>query len=435
MINASRETDKSVLAEFGIDPSKIKFIKPVWKRAYYQAVNNWLTKYKTQPHSSTLEQVRGYIEVLHYLSELKEWITIQHVFRKALPVNPSTLNISLPLYEYLLFRELSRELLAITEDIINSLEDSAHDLTFIKMQKARAMSALTDKLQDSQKLFEELLHNTEKDTQINLESLTYLGIRQVNSGLYQEGIKNLRYALIKIEDNEKFILNEKIQELKTDIWENLAFYEMNSSHFQEAIQLYKNVINIRTELDLSHRLTHPSAHLGIIMRKMGEYEQALYYLEKAKEIAKLVEIESQTFWINHHLAYVYLNKGQPDLAEELCINSLVGHKKFKNQWGESDCYEQLGLIDLAMSRFKNAESNFKIALNIRQSLGNLHGTASCVLDLALASWHQRRFIKAVYYLFRGFYLYYKLGVLNMTRVRRMIKLSFGWTMGKRRGAM
>jgi tetratricopeptide (TPR) repeat protein len=435
MVSTSIVNDKSALVEFGIDISTIKFIKPAWKRSRYQAIINWLTKYKTQLSSSTLEPVRGYIEVLYHLCELKEWIIIQRVFRTPLPINPSTLNITLPLYEYLLFREFSRELLVISEDIIDSLRDSGHDITFVKMLKARAMSAISDKLEDSRKLFEELFHNTAKDTEIHIEALAYLGIRQVNSGFYQEGIKNLQDTLIKIDSNEQFLLNQKTQELKTDILENLAFCEMNSSHFQEAIQLYKNVIDIRNDLDLSHKLAHPSAHLGIIMRKIGKYEEALYYLETAKEKAKLVEIESQTFWINHHLAYVLLNRGQPNLAEKLCINSIEGYKKLKNLWGESDCYEQLGLIDLAMGRFKYAEKNFDVALRMRQSLGNLHGTASSVLDLALALWHQRRFIKAVYYLFKGFYLYYKLGVLNATRFRRMIKLSFDWTLGKRRWTM
>lgn len=432
MIVNSTVADQSVLTEFGIDISAIKFMKPGKRRARYLAIVNWLTKYKAEPGSSALRKVKGYIETLNNLCVLKEWETIQLVLYKQIFINS---NVSLPLYEYLLYRKLNQELRQISEEILDFLQETENNLDFVLMLKARALSDISDKLEDARKLFEELFINSEEGTEIKLESLIYLGIRQVNSGSYQEGIKSLTDALTTIESNQDFLSNLKIQELKTNILENIALYEMNSSHFHQAIKLYKDVIRIRRKLGSFHRVIHSSTHLGIIMRKIGKYEQARYYLSEAKESAKSFNNENQIIWINHHLAFTLLNEGEAGKAEKLCINSLAGYKKIDDRRGESDCYEQLGLINLAMKRYDNAEINFKKALNIRQYIGNLHGTASSTLDLALTSWHQRKFMNAAYFLLKGFYLYYKLGVLSFTRFRRMIKLSFEWTLGKRRWTM
>ena len=62
-----------VLKSLNIDPVAIKDIKPPWKRNKYRAVVNWLTKYKTSPDVSNLEKVKGYLEALHHLCELKVW--------------------------------------------------------------------------------------------------------------------------------------------------------------------------------------------------------------------------------------------------------------------------------------------------------------------------------------------------------------------------
>jgi hypothetical protein len=89
------------------------------------------------------------------------------------------------------------------------------------------------------------------------------------------------------------------------------------------------------------------------------------------------------------------------------------------------------LINLAENNFDEAQQNFQIALEIRQSISNLHGAASCLLDLALAYWHQKQLIKCIIFLFKGFYSYAKLGILNGVRLRRMLKLAYTWTFGKR----
>jgi tetratricopeptide (TPR) repeat protein len=398
---------------------------------YYIGIVNLLTKHKSKPGSSALEKIKPYRESIYFLCQLREWERIQVVLRTNFPINS---NISLPLYEYLIFNELSRELLSITQEILASLKDSEHDLAFAQLLKARAMLGTSTQLEDARFLLEELFRKSAPGTEIHIESLAYLGIRQVNSGLYQEGIENLNSALLKIDKGE-LASTRKIKEIKTDILENLAFFKMNASRFQEAIKLYHQVIVLRKDLGLFHKIAGPLAHQGIILRKIGDYEQARVLLERAREQASAIKSESKVVWISHHLAYVLLNQGNLDLSEGLCNFAINGYEKFKDQWGLSDCYEQMGLICLAKKEFSKAEKYFKSSLGIRRMIGNRHGTASSTLDLALVFWNMRNFPKAIFYLLKGFYLYYRLGLLNLMRFRRMLKLALIWTLGNKKWTM
>jgi len=431
MVSISSSDNELLLKDLGICPQTLADNCSSQELDNYIGIVNWLTRRKLKPGSSALEKTKGYKEALHLLCELQEWEKIQIILHKSLPINS---NISLPLYEYLLFNELSRELLAISQEILTSLEGYEHDLTFVELLKARAMSATNNQLEEARVLLEELFNKSLSGTEIHIESLAYLGMRQVNSGSYKEGIENLNSALLKA-DKSDFVDTAKIKELKTDILENLAFFEMNASHFQDAMRLYSEVISLREELGLFHKIVGPLAHQGIIARKIGDYEQARTFLEKAKKQATEIESESQVVWVSHHLAYVLLNQGNPDLAEDLCKFSINGYQKFDNQWGLSDCYEQMGLICLAQRNFDQAENHFQRSLNTRKMIGNRHGTASSTLDLALAFWNKRNFLKAIFYLLKGFYLYYNLGILNRTRFRRMLKLALVWTFGNKKWTM
>jgi tetratricopeptide (TPR) repeat protein len=431
MVANSSSDNELLLKQLGICPQTLADNYSSQEIDKYIGIVNWLTRRKLKPGSSALERTKGYKEALHLLCQLQEWEKIQVILHESLSINST---ISLPLYEYLLFNELSRELLAICEEIITVLEGCEHDFTFIELLKARAMSATNNQREEARLLLEQLFNKSLSGTEIHVESLAYLGMRQVHSGLYQEGIENLNSVLLKIDQGD-FASSIKIKQLKTDILENLAFYEMNASHFEDAMRLYNDVIFLRENLGLFHKTISPLAHQGIISRKIRNYDQAKFFLEKAKNRAIEIENESQVIWVSHHLAYVFLNQGNRDLAEELCQFSIKGCQKFDSQWGLSDCYEQMGLIALAQKKIEIAQNCFELSLNIRRMIDNRHGTASSTMDLALVFWNQGKFLKSIFYLLKAFNLYYKLGILNRARFLNMLKLALVWNFGNKKWTM
>jgi hypothetical protein len=61
----------------------------------------------------------------------------------------------------------------------------------------------------------------------------------------------------------------------------------------------------------------------------------------------------------------------------------------------ADVYEQLGFIHLAKNEIDEAYEKFEMALKIRIAVENRHGVASCMMGLALASWHKREYLNFI----------------------------------------
>ncbi|MBD2180340.1 tetratricopeptide repeat protein [Planktothrix sp. FACHB-1355] len=69
-------------------------ITPKWKRTQYRAVINWLTKYKPQPDSPILEQLRGCLEAFHHLCAVDAWEKAANLIRRGVPVTTSTVPLN-----------------------------------------------------------------------------------------------------------------------------------------------------------------------------------------------------------------------------------------------------------------------------------------------------------------------------------------------------
>jgi tetratricopeptide (TPR) repeat protein len=410
---------------------------PRFKKVNYQATIKFLNDYKTQSKEQSQKQVKDCLETLYHLGQIPEWELIDSVLINILKLpiylNPAVTNLSLPVAEYLLFQGSYQTLINTTKELINTLKNSTH-INHVLLLKARALAGLNQEPTQIFQILKTIAINSHPESLQHLEANCHLAMYQVGLGHYQEGIISLQNLLTIINHKlqNKFLSDYQIiYELKTEILEILAYYEMNRSNFTKASQIYDEVITLRQELGLIHKMINPQVHQGIILRRNSQYEQGIKILTNAQEQAKLINnLDAQTF-IAHHLAYIYLNQGNVTQAKPLAKIAFEGYQKLDNFRGISDCYEQLGLINLAENNFDEAQQNFQIALTMRQSISNLHGAASCLLDLALAYWHQKRIIKSIIFLFKGFYAYAKLGILNKVRLRRMLKLAYTWTFGKR----
>jgi tetratricopeptide (TPR) repeat protein len=67
------QANELILSKIGIDPSYVKFINPIWKRAHFRASINWLTKYYPAQSTSNLQKIHGYLEAFYHLSVVKAW--------------------------------------------------------------------------------------------------------------------------------------------------------------------------------------------------------------------------------------------------------------------------------------------------------------------------------------------------------------------------
>lgn len=425
-----------VLEQLGINPHNLSADFPTREqRLQYRAVVQWLTDYKPKSDATNLEKVRGYLEALHHTSQVKNWQLIKSILQLPIFITPKIGDLSLPLDEYLIWNNLDNIFLVYLNEIIASFPETCIDISYILILKARLLGS-SDRLAACN-LLQQIIDKLPEESQNNLEAHVRLGIYQINAAAYKKGIVSLHRSLQMIDNLLNYNLEDfapgKLNELKSDILEYLAFSEMTHSRFSKAIELYTQVLNIRKQNNLRHKLISPLVHIGIVHRRIADYNRAIYYLSEAKIMAEKLHDDNAIAWIPHHLAWVFINQGKLLLAEEQSKISLQGYKKMESQAGQggiADVYEQLGFIHIAKSEIDAAYEKFEMALNIRKTIKNSHGAASCMMGLALASWHKRHYLKFLRFLLQGFNGYYKIGVLNRRRIFRMMRLAYTWTLGK-----
>lgn len=411
-------------ARLGIDSRKI----PLEKRQNYTAVKYFLTVEDEPPSDATnLEKVKRYLEALYHLCKLQVWEQMKIVIDEPIRLDTQSVSFSLPLYEYLMLKLLSRNLLEVSEDILISLQDTNIDLSQIIILKARALYSL-DRLSESCVLFEQVRSYSWNNSEIYIEATGRLGMSQVQSELYEEGILNLNNALKMMDDyinyNHHWQRSLIYLALKADILSNIAYREMNKGNLEDAQKLYSEVIKICSKNGMFYKLVNPLVHQGVILRKKRYYSESLFYLEEAIKKSEEIGNGNTNAWISHHKAWVYLNQRKYHQAEVECLISLEGYKKIEDQRGITDSYEQLGFIFLEKGKVDDAARNFEIVLNRRKDTGKLQGAASCLMGLAVVSLRKGRLLKFIKTLIQGLMLYQKVGVLNHRRILRMLRLSY-----------
>lgn len=410
-----------LFAKLGIDLDEV----PLEQLSDYTAVEYFLTvEDEPPPDSTNLEKVKRYTESLHHLCRMLFWKGIVSTFDFPITINSTKESFSLPLSEYMIFKGMFIKLLELSEDIINSLQQTITGsvLSYIKIIKARALGG-TGNLDKASRIYEELCSEFPTNSEIYIESKVRLAISQVQREHYQVGIKNLKELLDSIEvffDSERDSLsNLKILELKTDLLANLAYYEMNQGEFKQANYRYGEVLDLLEKHKLWHKIIYPMVHKGIILRKVFRAKESIDSLKLARNKAIKIQDDNALFWIDHHLAWALrMDKKYKD-AEEHCRRFLEGCREIGDDRGISDSYELLGFICLDKGEISSAIKNLEKARNWRKSIDSTQGEASCVMGLAIAYLRRGNLLKFITNLLQGFRLYQKAGVLNWSRISRI----------------
>jgi tetratricopeptide (TPR) repeat protein len=292
----------------------------------------------------------------------------------------------------------------------------------IELLHAKAISELESELRKPLILLQKFCYKSKNHQAINLLARSFLGMHQITSGIYQKGIETLLNILEEIDYLTDTKWSPCLRETKGDILEKIAFYRMSQRNYKESIRLYDEAINLNKELGLIYKNVMSLANQGIVFRRTGHYEQSINVLEEAKSEIFKISNGSLNSWtdftlsyVEHHLAYVFLDQNKLESAEHLCIKVLEKNKSMKNDWGVADCYDQLGLIFLRRQKLKGAENYFRKSLSIRKMIGNPHSIVSSVFHLAALYRAKGEILKSVIYIMQGLNMYRRLGLFNFNK--------------------
>ena len=110
---------KEVLSQLKINPRTVRAVQPCWQRSRYQAIVNWIVRYRDKPNSPNLEKVRGYIEALKLLCGLRQWESAHRLLQISLTTR-CTLSEQLQVWGY------AQERVDLHSPIVDKLSERAN---------------------------------------------------------------------------------------------------------------------------------------------------------------------------------------------------------------------------------------------------------------------------------------------------------------------
>ena len=370
--------------------------------------------------------------------------------------------MTVPLQDYLLYKGLIAELFSVIKEINSINQGSEVEDYDILLLQGKAWS-WSGSLGKASYFFEKVASQSPQDSPPNIEAIARLGIDQIRAGKYSTGLANLQFSLENLEKNEKIFSCIYLLDIRADINESLAFFNVMKCNFIEALELYSNVIEVREKIGYIHKLSYPKGSQGVVIRKLythpasffrivlsqvfsckfnfsdflsGKlmnsiliegYEKSIAYLEQAKSFA--LKNGGETAWLDHHIGISLLCKGDRLLAEDYNVAALTESRSKNYEKGTADCLDLMGFIFLSKHEFESAYNSFKEALSIREATQSIHGVVNSKLNLSISEWHRGNYFKSIQELFLSFYRYHKLGILVPSRVLRILILFRVWALG------
>lgn len=423
---SSIKSDEEILLEIGISIDSLKSLKRQ-KRTYYKNIIQCLRKFKVLNNQ---EAIDNYLEAIGYLCETKDFLPIQIALNNHLPLNQNFPEITVCFSEYLLIKGLYIKLTALCQKILDSFVNENIDLLEIELLFAKGKSGIIDRVSGCQ-LFQEVHNKAERHSIVYIASLVCLAHQQIWVSNYKHSSINLNHCLNIISNYYNLDDIYNIYAIEADILEGLAGLERINNNWKKALLLYEDNIILCKAKKMTHKLISPLLHKGVINRKMKRYELALESLQEAKKIATNINSQHAIEWVNHHLSYVFLDKGQYGLAEQLskeCLEKAILEKR-DNATG--DFYEQFGLIQLAKGKIDEAIKSLRLSLSFRQKVGNNHGMASSYKHLSLAYIINKNYLESYQMIKECLTIFSNLKILSIARIYSIIRLFYKWIVGNR----
>ncbi len=244
------------------------------------------------------------------------------------------------------------------------------------------------------------------DSFAHAESLRLLGTFRLNRGDYQT-------ALATLSDAEALFGQMGAGNKIAEILMERAAYHLNRGQFDTALTLYLRADEIQRQAGETEEISnHILLMLGVVYRRLRQYDQAEACLQRLIARASSTTHFSVEATAKHHLAWVCLDQEDIERANKLAAEARELYHQHDEPRGLADALEQLGEIAMQRGDFPAAVADLNSSFLIRQQLGNRHGMASSMKRLARAHFSLNHWGQGAQYTVKSLSLYRKLGMLT-----------------------
>ena len=251
-------------------------------------------------------------------------------------------------------------------------------------------------------------HSLEEQAQY----LRFLGNLQLNQGDYRQSLKTFGRAKALFHE-----LGDQTGENGVKLEE--AAYYLNITEYDTAYRLYSEIYEyeIRTTSQPSDQTL---LMMGVITRRLKNYSDSRKYLFQLLERAKTNQNRSAFGTASHHLAWTYFHEGVLQPARDYGILALHVYEDIHDPRGISDAYDQLATLETTLGNFIQGLEWFEIAASMRRQIGNQHGYASSLRNLARLYFRQKNYPKMILNLLKSLYQFARIGMLSAKRLSKFI---------------
>lgn len=154
----------------------------------------------------------------------------------------------------------------------------------------------------------------------------------------------------------------------------------NKGEPRKSISFFKKAIEIEEEIG-SNNLSASLLNLGTSFEVLGDFDEAILYLNKALAIAKADENEQRIAYSLNNLGNVYESQGNYPLALEHYKESLYINEKLGDSLGIANHLTNIGLIYKFQKHYDKAMTNYEKSLGIYERINNKHRVSATLNDI------------------------------------------------------
>ncbi len=205
---------------------------------------------------------------------------------------------------------------------------------------------------------------------------------------YDDALLNMNKALAIFKE-----INDKTWVHNT--YTNLGNIYSDQGKYTEAMSNYYMALKIRQELGDTKGVSAIYNNIGLVNQLQGDYSAASENFTKALKLAKDLDYKGG-------MANAYFNLGMSKIGQrkyegvkDYMQMSLKLCEEMQNLDGMKECYQGLSTLDSVQGNFKGALANYKIFIQLRDSLINEENTKKITQQQMKYEFDQKEFAQKV----------------------------------------
>ena len=215
----------------------------------------------------------------------------------------------------------------------------------------------------------------EAKSPLEAEALNLLAGVTAEQGEYGTALSHLENAL-------SIACRHELRERQANILDYIGQIYFFLGNYPSALESLKQAYDVlQTVAPDSRSAIANLVNLGNLYQVMSEQEQALTFLQRAREVSRASNDLTMEAAALNNLANVHSDSGAWEVAQDLFKEALRLSRRINNRAYEIDNLDGLGQVQVALGRFEQAVETHTAVLDVAREIGDRGGEVDALLNL------------------------------------------------------